>query len=129
MNNGSIKKLALVLLVAALIAGMYACSQKKSLLKWHPVEVTAAPNCADCHKDDRAALNHTPDFATRHKFYTMQRKEVCDLCHVESFCTDCHAHKEEIKPRGASRTGEIISPSIGSTAGSTPRRVFRATAA
>ena len=98
MNNGSIKKLALVLLIAALIAGMYACSQKKSLVKWHPVEVTAAPNCADCHKDNRAALNHTPDFATRHKFYAMQRKEVCDLCHVESFCTDCHAHKEEIKP-------------------------------
>ncbi len=98
MSKVSVKKFTLALLSAVLVMIVYACAQKQSLVKWHPVEVTVAPNCSDCHKDERAALNHTPDFATRHKFFAAQRAQVCDLCHVQSFCADCHAHKEEVKP-------------------------------
>lgn len=63
----------------------------------HP-ELTAAPICGDCHTDWRSALDHTQDFSTRHKFLAIQRKATCQVCHVESFCADCHANKEELKP-------------------------------
>jgi len=43
-------------------------------------------------------MNHTSDFSTRHKFYAKQQKQVCDMCHTEAFCADCHANKEELKP-------------------------------
>ena len=56
------------------------------------------PICSDCHTDARGSLNHTSDFYTRHKFFAAQSKQTCGVCHKESFCSDCHAHKEELKP-------------------------------
>ncbi|RJQ50861.1 MAG: cytochrome C [Nitrospiraceae bacterium] len=64
----------------------------------HPVEVSPHPVCSDCHTDERAALSHTSDFFTRHKFHAYQNKQWCLVCHKESFCSDCHANKEELKP-------------------------------
>ncbi len=90
-------KISLLLAVAALF-GIYACARTASMAKWHPMEVTAAQLCSDCHKDGRAALNHTADFYTRHRFYAQQQSGACAVCHKESFCSDCHAHKEELKP-------------------------------
>jgi len=86
-----------VLLLSATL-GVFACASTKSMVAWHPVEVMAPPICSDCHTDGRAALNHTPDFGTRHKFYAAQKKQSCSVCHKEAFCSDCHAHKEELKP-------------------------------
>jgi hypothetical protein len=44
-------------------------------------------------------LNHqADDFYRKHKFYAGQQRFACGTCHQESFCADCHAHKEEIKP-------------------------------
>jgi len=98
MNHSIVRKLSFTVLPALLLALLYACASHKSLSRTHPVELTSAPNCAECHTDGRAALSHTPDFATRHKFYAQQQRQVCDLCHKESFCADCHANKEELKP-------------------------------
>jgi hypothetical protein len=80
------------------LAGFYACATTGSYMKVHPVEVTEAPICSECHEGDKAALNHTPDYELRHRFYAEQRSQVCNLCHKESFCSDCHANKEELKP-------------------------------
>ncbi len=66
--------------------------------KEHPVEITELPVCSQCHDDYRASIDHNFDFKTRHKFYAFQHSETCALCHRESFCADCHANKEEIKP-------------------------------
>jgi hypothetical protein len=98
MKNLTTKIIVLVLLSGALSAFLYACAQTASTAKKHPLEVETMPICRDCHKDWRAGLSHTPDFSTRHKFYAVQQKQVCDSCHVESFCADCHANKEELKP-------------------------------
>jgi len=71
MNN-KIVKAAFLLLLPVLAAVLFACAQTATIAAWHPVEVTAPPLCSDCHNDDRAAMNHTPDFSIRHKFYAAQ---------------------------------------------------------
>ncbi len=87
---------ALLLPVLALI--LFACAHTASMAARHPVDVPSMPLCSDCHSDYRAALNHTSDFSTRHRFYASQSRQTCGVCHKESFCSDCHAHKEELKP-------------------------------
>jgi hypothetical protein len=78
---------------------LYACANTKSMAKVHPVEVKGLANCGECHTDNWASLNHqVDDFYRKHKFYAAQQKSACEVCHQESFCADCHAHREEIKP-------------------------------
>lgn len=77
----------------------YACSKNTSVAREHPVEVKGLANCAECHTDRWAVLNHQdPGFHRKHRYYAQQEKFACNVCHQESFCADCHAHKEEIKP-------------------------------
>jgi hypothetical protein len=80
------------------MAGLAACAENKSIAKWHPVEVTTPVLCSKCHTDSRSTLDHLPNYIERHKFYASQQKNSCGVCHKESFCSDCHTHKEEIKP-------------------------------
>jgi hypothetical protein len=97
MKNTTVKFIFLLLLAASALA-LFACAHTPSIAAKHPMEVTAPPMCSDCHTDYRAALNHTTDYITRHRFYAKQQSRVCDVCHQASFCSDCHAHKEELKP-------------------------------
>ena len=79
--------------------GVVACAHNPSRALQHPVEVTPPPVCSECHQDARASLDHTVDFeSTRHKFFAPQQSASCVVCHKESFCSDCHAHREELKP-------------------------------
>ena len=65
----------------------------------HPVDVEAPVLCSECHQDARSAMDHTPEFGSlRHRFAAMQNKQNCGICHAEAFCSDCHAHKEVLKP-------------------------------
>jgi hypothetical protein len=91
-------KITMLLLLAAAALTLFSCAHTQSIAAIHPVEVTAPPMCSDCHTDGRAALNHTADFSSRHRFYAKQQSRTCGVCHKESFCSDCHAHKEELKP-------------------------------
>ena len=97
MKNKTVK-IIFALLLPVLAVVLYACAQTASLPLKHPVEVPSQPMCSDCHTDYRASLNHTSDYATRHRFYATQNRQTCGVCHKESFCSDCHAHKEELKP-------------------------------
>ena len=97
MTNIKIKFLVL-LLMPVLAVVLFACAHTQSMATKHPVEVERMPICSDCHTDWRAAFNHTADFYTRHRFSAAQSKQACIICHKESFCSDCHAHKEELKP-------------------------------
>ena len=80
------------------LAVIAACATTASVAAKHPMEVTGMPICSDCHTDGRAALDHKQDFTLRHKVFAGQQKQTCTLCHAESFCADCHANKEELKP-------------------------------
>ena len=91
-------KIAFLVLLPVLATALFACAHTQSMATKHPMEVTGFPICSDCHTDGRASLNHTENFNTRHKFYAIQNQQTCTICHKESFCSDCHAHKEELKP-------------------------------
>ncbi len=94
----TMKTKIIVLLVLLTVFGVYACAHTSSMAALHPVEVTGLPMCSDCHTDGRAALDHTSDYIARHRFYAEQQSRTCTVCHKESFCSDCHAHKDELKP-------------------------------
>jgi hypothetical protein len=97
MNNHILKTAGFSMLTAILVI-CYACAAHRSLARVHPVAFTTAPLCSNCHTDDLAAFSHTSDFNIRHKFLASRKQQVCNLCHQESFCSDCHANKEELKP-------------------------------
>ncbi len=98
MNN--IKTIILSALLALVLAGLYACAGTPSLAKWHPVEIKEAREavCSNCHTNELADMDHNNDFTKRHKFFAAQRKQVCGVCHMESFCSDCHAGKAGMLP-------------------------------
>ena len=91
-------KFLLIIMMPLMACVLYACANTASIARVHPEAVQGLPNCAECHTDSWGALNHkAPDFMLKHKIYA-NSKFACAACHQESFCADCHAHKEEIKP-------------------------------
>lgn len=87
-----------IIMVPLLLSVLYACANTNSVARVHPEAVQGLPNCSECHTDSWGALNHkAPDFMAKHGTYA-GNKYACAVCHQESFCADCHAHKEEIKP-------------------------------
>jgi hypothetical protein len=84
MKNKTVK-ITMLLLLSVLTLVLFACAHTQSMVIKHPTEVEGMPICSECHTDWRAALDHA-------------NKQACDVCHKESFCSDCHAHKEELKP-------------------------------
>lgn len=90
--------LLLIVMVPLISSVLYACAGTTSVARVHPEAVTGLPDCTECHSDSWSALNHKAvDFMAKHKYYASS-KFACAACHQESFCADCHAHKEEIKP-------------------------------
>jgi hypothetical protein len=88
-----------LLLLPALVLALYLSAATAETAVKHPMEVEVPVLCSQCHQDGRAALDHTAEFGKfRHRFMAQQNKQACDVCHVESFCSDCHAHKEYLKP-------------------------------
>lgn len=61
--------------------------------------------CSECHTDDKGTLkspasfiNHTRIFVENHGRYASLDDRLCLSCHRESFCTDCHTTRSEVKP-------------------------------
>jgi hypothetical protein len=91
-------RLLIILVVPFILSVLYACANTASVVKVHPEKVTGLVDCSTCHTDYWASFNHkAPDFYAKHRFYAQQRN-ACAVCHEEAFCSDCHAHKEEILP-------------------------------
>ncbi|MCI4625627.1 MAG: hypothetical protein L3V56_06670 [Candidatus Magnetoovum sp. WYHC-5] len=116
INNSKGKKLsswpfrsALVLTALILIyiicpSGLFA--EEEEIPESHPVELTEKPLCTDCHQKEEEKVggkpfktyNHSGDYIKRHQYYAEQGSKVCQICHKTSFCTNCHAYKEELMP-------------------------------
>jgi len=98
MKRATVKILFLVVLPVLAFVLNVSVSTASAAAK-HPVEVEAPVICSQCHADWRASMDHSAEFGRlRHKFSASQNGQVCGICHKESFCADCHAHKEELKP-------------------------------
>jgi hypothetical protein len=98
MNKNHAKLFIFAMLGGMLTVILFACAQTASIARKHPQEILGMPLCSECHTDWRASLDHGSDYIKRHKFYASQRQQACNACHAESFCADCHANKEEMKP-------------------------------
>lgn len=92
--------------VTALTACTTLLSQEKSLPVAHPEALgEKRVLCSECH-DEQAkgtikplvSFSHTPAFIKEHRIYAGSSDRLCSVCHAVSFCNDCHATKNEIKP-------------------------------
>jgi hypothetical protein len=93
----ALKAITLGIMAVLFVASLFACATTASLPARHPVEVEGMPLCSQCHTDWRANLDHRQDYISRHRYYAAQQATTCELCHARSFCSDCHANKEELK--------------------------------
>lgn len=109
----------ILLLLPVLVLALHAPVGLAGAASQHPVEVEVPVLCSECHQDARSSMDHTPEFGRmRHRFVASQNKQSCGVCHVEAFCSDCHAHKEVLKPsdkikdapeRSAPHRGDYVS--------------------
>jgi len=89
-----------------LLSGCNHLSKSESIPAKHPEELELArPDCTECHEDISTGtlkpyetFRHTGTFVKNHKQYARQSQALCSACHKPSFCQDCHAKKDELKP-------------------------------
>lgn len=81
----------------ALMALLSPEARSASLPERHPMEVENGL-CSECHDDKDYGIEHLPGWFGEHRFRAAQNNALCSMCHAQSFCADCHAGKEEMKP-------------------------------
>lgn len=86
------------LALAGGLAFLGACATGKSLPATHPEQVSRNPRCSECHDAWQTAYDHTPAFARAHGASASRARDLCGSCHRPSFCTDCHAYRDEVAP-------------------------------
>lgn len=91
----------------AAILSLAACSALKggyAIPDVHPEELGKGnPVCTECHEADDenlayADFTHGADWGRAHRLRTTGNEQVCDMCHAQSFCNDCHVTRSELKP-------------------------------
>jgi len=98
MRTIAIKLILLLLLLVLVLTVNVSGSIAETAMK-HPMEVEVPVICSECHQDSRSSMDHTAEFGKfRHRFVAQQNNQACGVCHLESFCSDCHANKEYLKP-------------------------------
>jgi len=103
-----VSQLRVLLLVtgALLTACATVISKENSMPLAHPEELgQKRALCSECHEDQAKGslrpltnFSHTSAFVTEHRLYAMNSERLCAVCHATSFCNDCHATKNELKP-------------------------------
>lgn len=89
----------------AIVIGCAGPERKEAPVR-HPEELTGRDvNCLECHDNDLTgslkpygAFNHSNSFLLRHGSYAMQSRDICNACHGEPLCLECHASKDELAP-------------------------------
>lgn len=96
---------ALSLAASLVLAACAALKPQSGLTYRHPVDLEKGrPTCTECHKKDVndvpvKSLNHTVLWLEEHRFAAYQRERLCNICHYQSFCNDCHeTNRVELKP-------------------------------
>ena len=101
--------LALIVLSSLLFSSLchvqHLFAEEKKIPQSHPIELSEKPLCTECHTEDTvvalkpiSSFNHTSDWLLTHRFYSSQTITLCNSCHKQSFCTDCHEYKGDLKP-------------------------------
>ncbi len=92
-------RIFVLLAMSLMLCVLYACANTNSVARIHPEALKGVTNCTECHDDSLSNFNHQAlDFYKKHGFYASNARQACASCHQESFCSDCHTRKDEIKP-------------------------------
>lgn len=113
--------LIIALFIVSFFIGCAALQTKMSIPKTHPEKLTQKPICSDCHDEKNnvgvkpfSYYNHNASFFDEHGSVASSSSAVCESCHKEKFCSDCHGNKEEIVPsRKLGNQPDITSPHRG----------------
>jgi hypothetical protein len=105
LHKNRFKGIMLILIIAALpvihvsasLAGSYDVPLR------HTSEGDNLSLCTQCHeaKDEKfpyKRFDHTRSYIDHHGDTAKQNENVCNMCHKQSFCNDCHAVGIELKP-------------------------------
>ncbi|MBI5015849.1 MAG: cytochrome C [Deltaproteobacteria bacterium] len=101
------------IVVCVILGGCAALKSSYVVPREHPEELgRGRPLCsaADCHQGSRDPVvyqrfDHTTAFAEGgHRGEARQAERLCQMCHAQSFCNDCHANYVELKPSNKSPT-------------------------
>ncbi len=103
INRGVI--ISLVVATASIV-GCAVLGPSYTVPASHPEQLgktAAAARCSDCHEQAKSEFpykkfDHTPTFSDRHRVEASQFSQVCNMCHAQSFCNDCHVTRVELKP-------------------------------
>jgi hypothetical protein len=94
-----------LLIIISFIFGCAALKEMKSIPGRHEKIETKNPICSDCHEEGTSAgkksfsaYNHTGSFYDRHGNAASGFSSLCESCHKQKFCSDCHGNVEEIVP-------------------------------
>jgi len=100
-------KTAIFILVvtSAMILGCAGASRKEAS-KRYPEELTRQDtDCLECHDNDLTGtlkpygtFRHTNSFLLRHGSYARQGQDLCNTCHGEPLCLECHATNDALAP-------------------------------
>jgi len=107
-KTGIIKKAGIIVifLMLILVWGCVGNIQRDYVPVMHPEDVSGGPaDCLECHDNETgpalkpyATFVHTAAFLRQHGFYSSQNQDLCTSCHKVSFCQDCHATDDELRP-------------------------------
>ena len=95
-----------ILIISCTIILGCAGTDRKAAPARHPEELTGREaDCLECHDNDLTGtlkpygtFRHTNLFLQRHGSYAMQAQDLCNSCHGEPLCLECHATKDEMTP-------------------------------
>jgi hypothetical protein len=97
--------LPIIIFVVMLICGQVtiAAAGGFTLPPRHPDEGENLRTCTACHEIEDETFpfrryDHNGAFVKRHGSHAAQNEAVCAMCHRRSFCSDCHAVGNELKP-------------------------------
>ena len=98
---------AISLMIAILITiGCAGSENRRAAPVWHPKNFSEkGGQCSDCHEPrltdtlkPHGTFNHSEGFLLRHGTYASQEQDMCNSCHGDRFCMDCHATEGGLQP-------------------------------
>ena len=92
---------------------LFACAvpeERDSIPVAHPDEVGRNELCTECHETEEDSIiferyDHTVYFSNKHGHEASRSARVCNMCHQQSFCNDCHVTRTGLKPSIKNQTG------------------------
>jgi len=95
-----------LLIVIFITIGCAGSVSRKAAPVWHPRKLSGQEGqCSDCHNTGLTGtlkpygtFHHSSGFLARHGTYASQEQDLCNSCHGDSFCMDCHATEGGLKP-------------------------------